>query len=369
MRNYRKQYIFPARAGVPYKINGERVVFDTDEAAVASQSKIEDYYVEQGIWRTKLGQVVVVDVTTATPEGTPYPYRYYFLEGNQRYRSPEAISVDGYYFDLGTEENDFDLQDYLSPASDEEIANFLYFSDRVRIDEYELPPVDFPTAFNTGVHISTQEPHLLAYFPTQAHWERRVPQKIKAGRYLMKYFDYLSDDEIRKLSAKITGSDAELRVFTGWEDMLKVYLEMDRSGVVSSCMSKDHWGAWHPLMVYDESDVALVVLYVAGEPKGRALFNVNTKEYPIIYGQWERMHTHLNNSGYIHGSLDGAKINKLDPDYTTSRGSIIEHGVLSELGCSCGGGWDKLIMPYIDGHRELDRSVYNASSEIGRAHV
>ena len=215
------------------------------------------------------------------------------------------------------------------------IENMCYMRTRLRIRDgiYYPVPSKFPVAAGTGVHLSTLDDKLLAYYPTKAHILSDKPQRIKPGRYIKKYFPHMSDDEIRQLSAHIGGF--ELVFYSKGEDMIDAYMELSNSGIVSSCMSKRNWYP-HPLMVYDNSDVELAVLRVNGEPVARALYNKHTREYPMVYGQWERMRVALDKAGFKHGVLDGAHIN------------VIKVGRAYR-------------MPYIDGHRKLDRSANNST--------
>lgn len=209
--------------------------------------------------------------------------------------------------------------------------------DRIDSGDYEAVPEEFPVQYGHGVHISTQDPSMLAYYSSNREILRDKAVKIRPGRYLKKYFPKMSDDEIRETSALIGAYT--LTFHSSFEEMYEVYREMHDNGVVESCMSKDIFSMkLHPLRVYDESDVELAVLRDgSGNPVGRALYNSRTREYPMIYGQWEKMHAALKAAGFTHGSLDGAEVNRIDYDSVS------------------------LVMPYIDGHRPLDRSEYNAT--------
>ena len=230
--------------------------------------------------------------------------------------------------------------------------------------EYAYMPEEFPAKWGTGVHISTQNANLLAYYPTFRHWQRRVPQQIKAGRYLKAYFPHLSDDEIRRFSAEI--GTGELKFYSDWYDMFKVYRDLDENGIVSSCMSKDSWGSVHPLMVYDNSDVELAVLYMSDKPVARALYNKTNKHFPMIYGQWEKMEVALRAAGFIHSSMCGARIRRL-PRYV-SRECPIEHGFYKvDAMPDYDQDSDVMLMPYIDHQRELDRS-HNCSTSVDVYH-
>jgi hypothetical protein len=238
------------------------------------------------------------------------------------------------------------------------IEDYVAFKAETR--EYKLVPTDFPAKFGTGVHISTQDPNLLAYFPTQRHAERRVPQQIKPGRYIRQYFPHYTDDQVRRYSALI--GTGKLKFYADWQNMLKIYTQLDNDGIVSSCMSKDRWGTMHPLMVYDNSDVELAVLYMGDKPVARALYNKHNKHYPMVYGQWEKMSVALDEAGFIHDSLCGAKIRKL-PRYLDHSADIDRDTLDLDTVWDHAIDVDYLLMPYIDHKRDLDRS-HNCSTEV-----
>ena len=221
--------------------------------------------------------------------------------------------------------------------------------------DYQPVPAGFKVKRGTGVHMSTQTPGLLAYFPTLRHWQRRVPQQIKPGRYLRQYFPDMHDDDVRRMSGLC--SPGELRFYTDWQDMLRIYQQLADDGVVSSCMSYDKWGEMHPLMVYDNSDVELAVLYIDDKPVARALYNKHNKHFPMVYGQWEKMSAALLSAGFIHDSLCGARIRKL-PRYVNCYRSDID---LDNIWGQARG--DTILMPYIDHKRDLDRSS-NCSTNV-----
>ena len=229
----------------------------------------------------------------------------------------------------------FYLEQFCERRKDQRIAEGIYAA----------VPSGFPTKWGTGVHVSTLDSKLLAYYPTDRHILDDKPQQIKPGRYIKKYFsDDYTDDQVRLLSALITG-EYVLRYYSKAADMISVYRKLETTGIVDSCMShgSNHWcelGGTHPLEVYDNSDVELAVMYIGDnteQPYARALYNKKNKQYPMIYGQWEKMKVLLDREGFEHGVLDGAVINRID----------VSNGVL---------------MPYIDDKRELDRSSVRATS-------
>lgn len=220
-------------------------------------------------------------------------------------------------------------------------------AERIKSGEYQPLPDGFPTVPNLGAHRSTQDPNLIAYYPTDRHIINDKAQQIKPGRFLRKYFPTMSDDWVRQKAAIM--APAELKFLSDWSDMLQIYRKLDSDGVVSSCMSKDNWGNIHPLMVYHDSDVELAVLFCEGKPVARALYNKHNKHYPMIYGQWEKMKVVLDNAGFVHASLCGAKIRKIKfYQGSTPRSEIdlYDNDICDEA----------LLMPYIDYKRGLDRS-------------
>ena len=199
------------------------------------------------------------------------------------------------------------------------------------------PPSDFPTKYGTGAHLRRDGEGKIFYYPTLKAKQNFHATSIRPGRYLKKYFPEMTDDEIR-IAANKVDQVSELRFLPNATDMIDVYLQLASTGIVNSCMSKDKWNV-HPLMAYDRSDVQLAVLYQYGSPIARALVNILTKQYPIIYGQWERMEPILQNAGYTHGSLHGAKIKRVPHPNNPNR----------------------LALPYIDAHRNHNREMNKCS--------
>ena len=348
-----------------------RFFFAPHSGSVFSSSEtpqdIIDFYIEPAIWRTRSG----LEVKVTTRDSYDYPFCY----------DNVTLSERGYYYrDNG--ETHLDLVDYVRPLATtpfeypirnrtkppiyppsrtyNPLCNMYAEMERVTLaklksGEYKPVPDGFKTKWGTGVHMSTQNPELLAYFPTLRHWQRRVPQQIRAGRYLRQCFPNMHDDEIRRMSALCSGG--ELKFYSRWQDMLKAYKQLSDDGIVSSCMSDDKWGDMHPLMVYDNSDVELAVLYIDGSPVARALYNKQNKYFPMIYGQWEKMEQALYKAGFTHSSMCGAKIRKL-PRYVSIDRSEIDLDTIWEHACG-----NTILMPYIDHERALDRS-HNCSTRV-----
>lgn len=347
-----------------YRTSGD--VFGSRE----SPRDIVDFYIEPAIWCTRSG----LEVKVMPRDSIDYPFCFIIAPDSL----PRTLTDEGYYWS-SKEPSINDLVHYVRPIASAPfkypvrnrtrtiiVANTLsqtynpltnLYAEMERVTkaklesgEYKPVPEGFKTKWGTGVHMSTQNPGLLAYFPTLRHWQRRVPQQIRPGRYLRQYFPDMHDDDVRRMSALCSPGD--LRYYTDWQDMLKVYTQLADDGIVSSCMSYDKWGAMHPLMVYDNSDVELAVLYINDKPVARALYNKHNRHFPMIYGQWEKMECALYNAGFIHDSLCGARIRKL-PRYVNCSRSDID---LDTMTCCERANSNTILMPYIDHKRDLDRS-------------
>jgi len=176
-------------------------------------------------------------------------------------------------------------------------------------------------------HVSTTDTTLIAFFPTTRHIERMVPQKMKLGRFLKQYVQpmvqyyepaRLDDDKIRELAALM--QPGHLTFHEDWQTMLQVSNSLEKSQNIGACMRYgiNHWGELpdggdcHPWMVYDHSDVAMVVLRAEdGQPLARAFYNKITRSYNRIFGQHEKMRPALEAAGFVNDGLEGAKIKKI----------------------------------------------------------
>ena len=416
-----KRQIFPLQTGIAYRtVRNERgiithttpegyglILIDGVERPINTLTgeqidghSVEDYWIEEGFYQLRSGEIGEIKLIAGGI--WQYPFQLY-IAGNQ----VDTLTHRGYSVSAEhPSANDIirpaprpvinypkrnQTRAPITPATPDRTYNPLtnwrehcerITGQRIASGEFQPTPIGFPIKRGTGVHLSTNDPHLLAYYPTQRHWERRVPQQIKAGRYLKQYLPHLSDDEIRTYAGLV--APTTLRVYTRWQDMLHIYIDLDESGIVSSCMSKDCWQPMHPLMVYDQSDVILLAIYQGETPIARALCNKNTNEYPMIYGQWEKALPCLTQHGYKHGSLNGAIIRSIpryighrqlaatvypNPEDDHKRIAVVNNPtdyIRTLNGQALTDLWDYatdpyLLMPYIDGHRELDRSQQNST--------
>jgi hypothetical protein len=177
-------------------------------------------------------------------------------------------------------------------------------------------------------HLSLTEPGKIAYTASAEHGRADRQTLIAPGRYLTRYFkDSMSADEIERYASEVSVSagNCELHFTSCPDEIENVYT----SGPYS-CMShdeSDYDGHYHPVRAYGNSP-DLQLAYTGNEEdgySGRVIVWPDKKLYSTIYGDRSRMRLLLQNAGYEHGSMSGARLKPIHDE--------------NEKG---------LIMPYID---------------------
>jgi hypothetical protein len=177
-------------------------------------------------------------------------------------------------------------------------------------------------------HLSLDEPGKIAFTASPEHGRADRQTRMAPGRYLTRYFkDILSPDEIERWAAEVSvcAGDCALQ-FTSCPDKIEeVYTNGPRS-----CMAHDadeYRGHCHPVRAYGHSpDLQLAFIGTEERWTGRCIVWPDKKLYSTPYGDCSRMRLLLDNAGYEHGSLSGARLKPLHDDN--------------------GNGY---IMPYVDG--------------------
>ena len=179
-----------------------------------------------------------------------------------------------------------------------------------------------PDTDNHFVHVSVNNPSMLAYTEnsTKGHADRQTP--IKVGRYLNRFTKGLTEDRIREVveSHNACFDTGELEVATTSNDIVQVYLNGP-----NSCMSHDisHFSSSeHPTVVYGSGDLGIAYIGGLAKPRGRALVYLKKKVYSTIYGDVARLKSILDKSGYKPDNgadFEGAKVKKIkcehNPDF------------------------------------------------------
>lgn len=159
------------------------------------------------------------------------------------------------------------------------------------------------------VHMSLENPMLVAYTRNDSKGEQDLQTPMKPGRYLAQFYPSLAPHTVRDLQSGIL-RDAELKFAVTADEIEDIYVRGP-----SSCMSHEASffdGPCHPVRVYGDSDIQLA--YVTGShdrPTARSLVWPATKSHSRIYGD-ECLLTHLlEAAGYERHSLKGARIRRI----------------------------------------------------------
>ena len=173
-------------------------------------------------------------------------------------------------------------------------------------------------------HVSTDDPSKLAFTVSAAKGEADKQERIKPGRYLKKFYDSILDESaIRDWAGKFAANNETLGLHFAEspDDIERVYTEGPHS-----CMayeSGNYESCVHPVRVYGAGDIRVAYLMRDDNITARAL--VYGDIHSRIYGDEVRMESALGAAGFSHGSLDGAKLMKIES-----------------------GGYDSFVLPYID---------------------
>lgn len=185
----------------------------------------------------------------------------------------------------------------------------------------DLPPID-----GHYVHLSTKDPNQVAFTPSPDKGARDLQTSMRPGRYLTRFYDDLTNEQIRDFAAQIEKA-AELKFATTADDIEDIYLRGP-----NSCMSKDpcdYESPCHPVSVYGDSDLQLAYINGSnGDPVARCLVWPEPKIHGRAYGDTGLIIRLLERAGYKAGSFSGARIRR------------ISAGRVRNI--------DRVVMPYID---------------------
>lgn len=192
-----------------------------------------------------------------------------------------------------------------------------------------LPWVDLPKLSLTAehfAHVSTVDGARIAYTQDAAKGAGDIQTRVRPGRYLTQFYgDIFDAPTIAKMAAEFDrdfGEANELLFADTEEDIERVYV-----GGPRSCMSyaANHFDSpMHPCRVYAAGDLAVAYMVRDGEITARALCWPEKKLYGRVYGDETRLCDLLESASFSSGSLDGARMLR------------IEHG-------------NGFVVPYIDG--------------------
>lgn len=162
------------------------------------------------------------------------------------------------------------------------------------------------------VHISTRDATKVSYTQNDDKGGRDIqspPQR--PGRYLTQFYkDKLSEQEIRRWATMIDRA-GQVHFAKTPDEVEEVYINGP-----SSCMSHnlcEFAAPEHPSRVYGDSDIQIAYIYnSSGHISARCTVWPEKKRMGRIYGDECRLQDMLNELGYTHGSLEGAKIRRIE---------------------------------------------------------
>lgn len=173
-------------------------------------------------------------------------------------------------------------------------------------------------------HISAAQPGKIAFTENAAKGRADRQLVMSPGRYLHRFFsEHLDNNAIEEWCARLSVllQEHALKITQDADEIEEVYV-----GGPSSCMAHEasvFTSRCHPTRVYAGPDTALAYIGPRKDASARSVVWPARKIYTSIYGDVSRLRLLLENAGYTKGSLNGARIRR------------IEYG-------------DSFVVPYID---------------------
>lgn len=178
-------------------------------------------------------------------------------------------------------------------------------------------------------HVSTEQAGKIAFTENIAKGQVDRQLVMSPGRYLQRYFsEHLDNEAIERWCARLSVQLEEntLKVTQDADEIEDVYV-----GGPSSCMAHEassFESACHPVRAYAGPDLALAYIGPRADAKARSIIWPGRKIYTTIYGDVSRLRLLLEDAGYEEGSIDDARIQRIEDD-------------------------DSFVVPYIDAGDDL----------------
>lgn len=201
-----------------------------------------------------------------------------------------------------------------------------------------LPWADLPALTLTAehfAHVSTEDGAKIAYTQDAAKGAGDIQTRVKPGRYLTQFYgDVFDAPTIARMAAEFDnqfGENLTLSFAVTADEIEDVYT----SGP-SSCMSHSacrYSSDVHPVRVYAAGDLQLAYLEREGKITARALVWPANKVYSRVYGDEVRLCDLLETAGYERGSIEGARLERIEES-----GGFVMPYIDEADGCQdCGG--------------------------------
>lgn len=157
------------------------------------------------------------------------------------------------------------------------------------------------------LHISSDDDAMVAFTESPERGVQDRQTRMAPGRYLERFYPYLSQRERNRLIATIDYAGEILFATTADE------IEMVYTTGPESCMSYSRdkfFRNEHPTRIYAGYDLAVAYLKRNKRVSARAVVWPERKVYSRIYGDAARFKELIKGLGYTSGSLEGARIRK-----------------------------------------------------------
>lgn len=165
------------------------------------------------------------------------------------------------------------------------------------------------------IHISRDDPNLVAYTPNTEDGVKDRRVKLTVGKLLRKLLPLITDNHIQQLEASHRSEmDPTFLIARTPEEILRVYTAMAGD---SGCMryAGEHWAlkeGFHPSMAYSYAGLGVAYTEANGIIKSRSVIYDNPdkpsdKRFVRIYGD-RSLRRKLELAGYRQDSLQGAKL-------------------------------------------------------------
>lgn len=219
-------------------------------------------------------------------------------------------------------------------------------------------------------HVSMEQAGKIAFTENAAKGAMDRQLVMSPGRYLNRFFcEHLDNNAIEGWCARLS---VQLQ-----EDTLKITQDADEieevyAGGPSSCMAHtacDFGSSCHPTRVYAGPDTALAYIGSREDAKARSVIWPSRKIYTRIYGDVSRLKLLLEGAGYTEGSLNGARIRRIEDDdhfvvpYIDAGGDLADDGeylVIGHGSISCESTTGLANDPWYCPHCDSDGSPYDS---------
>lgn len=271
------------------------------------------------------------DLNRANKLTTPEDIQQFFIESIASKCSESANTITEMLRLLPTKQREFILEETLKRGY-HETAWMFREAGRSTTEEYASANIPGDTSTEDllnrllrkniahFVHRSKDELLHIAYTPNEQYGKQDRQVKTTVGRYLKKNYPDLSDADIRSASDayRYYFGVEDIRWATTAEDIERVYTTGPHSCMAYEWTDRsERYGSHiHPSAAYaDLPWFKLAYLERNGRINARCLTYINPenpedKRWIRIYGD-ELLRTKLENSGYVKGNLEGARINKI----------------------------------------------------------